>query len=198
MVINQSQARGEGPEGTSRERSSLCESPEWKREGRGPGSAGSFALPPKECHKPKGSLQSLRSTALAENQTLFRSAGPIPATAGSRPTRRLRAGLRCLAWWGQRSFHTRPLMKHLEGHRHAWPLLKVSDPECLALGFVAAAKWELSGQRSSQHHIYKLSPYESLRGHSPRQQRQKEQRRASRRSQRPEGGQDALSSTNLP
>lgn len=115
-----------------------------------------------------------------------------------RPTRRLRAGLRCLAWWGQRSFHTRPLMKHLEGHRHAWPLLKVSNPECLALEFVAAAKWEVSGQRSSQHHIYKLSPYESLRGHSPRQQRQKEQRRASRRSQRPEGGQDALSSTNLP
>lgn len=169
------------------EREAACaKAPRWKREGHDPGLAGSFALPPQECHMPKGSLQSLRSTALVENQMLFRSTGPIPATAGNGPIRGRGAGLGCLAWWGQRSFHTR-----LEGHRHAWPLLKVNDPERLELGFV-------SGQRSSQHHIYKLSPYESLRGHSPRQRRQKEKHRAIRRSQRPEGGQDAHSSANPP
>lgn len=134
-----------GQKGLPEREAACAKAPRWKREGHDPGLAGSFALPPKECHLPKGSLQSLKSTALAENQMLSGSAGPIPLTAGSRPTRGHGAGLGCLAWWGQRSFHTRLHMNHLEGHCHAWPLLKVTDPECLALGFVAAAKCEVSG-----------------------------------------------------
>lgn len=125
-------------EGASRQRSSLCKTPGWGKQGvlwvvrqlrlvvegtlwrdgvrevMGPLEEGSD----KE-GIPKGTLQSLKSTALAEKQVLFRGSGRVPVTTGSRQARGRRAGLRCPEPWEQRSFHTRLNMKPLEGPWHA-------------------------------------------------------------------------------
>lgn len=93
-----------------------------------------------------------------EHQQETTCSGLVLVTAGSRQARVHRAGLGCLEWRGQRPFHTRLNMNHLEVLCHAQPILKAIDPEHLALCFVAAASWEVSAQGSSQSGVCRVSP----------------------------------------
>ena len=130
----------------SRQRSGLCKSPgvSWAQQGspaferRSPmerwGQRGDWTTLGgfRKGRNAQGSTQRLKSTALAENQTLSRASCLVPMTAGIGQARGRGAGLGCLGRWGQRSFHTRSNVSHLWGPCHAPPLLKVTDPECLA------------------------------------------------------------------
>ena len=56
-----------------------------------------------------------------------------PCDLGEQAGQRAWGRARLPGWWGQRSFHTPLNMNRSWGPCHARPLLKVTDPECLAL-----------------------------------------------------------------